>query len=247
MAEREIERWITVNGARVPIFAGESEKDAINRSIADRNEKTRQEQIARNKEEADRQNEKPNSLTSKTGLWHDPEYDRVVSADAIKSQYEKMVEEDILDPNKTSLEKFAKDNFTELDNKKVAYYKEMGMKFPSTITKSVSTTIKANPKMRTESGMAEVMYGKPFKKLTESQKNNVTTAVEGYKEALTKIAKSHLAKVNTSGASNKALYDEADKLAKRNGVSNKLVQKDAFNEFSRLYGEYWSKKNKKED
>lgn len=54
MAEREIERWITVNGTRVPIFAGESEKDAINRSIAKSNSDKMEQDIKRNKEQAEK-------------------------------------------------------------------------------------------------------------------------------------------------------------------------------------------------
>ena len=58
MSEREIERWITVNGARVPIFKGESQSDAISRSIAERNEKLKDAQIAKAKEQADELNTK---------------------------------------------------------------------------------------------------------------------------------------------------------------------------------------------
>lgn len=62
MAEREIERWITVNGARVPIFNGESQKDAVNRAIAKENEKNKEQQIAKNQEERDRLNGKPTDV-----------------------------------------------------------------------------------------------------------------------------------------------------------------------------------------
>lgn len=45
MAEREIERWITVKGRRVPIYSGQSTEDAI-----------KEMQIARNQEEAKKRN-----------------------------------------------------------------------------------------------------------------------------------------------------------------------------------------------
>ena len=43
MAEREIERWITVNGTRVPIFKGESVEDAIKRKIGNKKETDKKE------------------------------------------------------------------------------------------------------------------------------------------------------------------------------------------------------------
>lgn len=58
MAEREIERWITVNGEHIPIFKGQSVKDAVNKAIAKHNEKKKEKDIQRNKEEADRLNGK---------------------------------------------------------------------------------------------------------------------------------------------------------------------------------------------
>lgn len=66
MAEREVERWITVNGTKVPIFAGESEKDAINRSIAKSNSDKREHDIAQNKEQADKLNGKDGQGTKKS-------------------------------------------------------------------------------------------------------------------------------------------------------------------------------------
>ena len=71
MAEREIERWITVNGSRIPIFKGESEKDAVNRSIADKNEKTKNEQIAKRKEDIDKLNGKSTSQKNAEALGID--------------------------------------------------------------------------------------------------------------------------------------------------------------------------------
>ena len=51
MAEREVKQWITVNGKHVPIFDGETEKQAINRAIAKDNEDIKEKQIAKNKEQ----------------------------------------------------------------------------------------------------------------------------------------------------------------------------------------------------
>lgn len=50
--------WITINGRHVLIKDGESATDAINRSIAEQNEKTKEDQIARNKKEANALNGK---------------------------------------------------------------------------------------------------------------------------------------------------------------------------------------------
>ena len=58
MAEREVERWITVNGQHIPIFKGESKQDAYNRYVAEVNEDTKQKQIAKHKSEADKLNGK---------------------------------------------------------------------------------------------------------------------------------------------------------------------------------------------
>ena len=69
MTEREIERWITVNGARVPIFVGESSQDAINRHIANQNANKQESDIAKAKEEADRLNKKEENYSHIT-LYH---------------------------------------------------------------------------------------------------------------------------------------------------------------------------------
>lgn len=55
---REIEQWVTINGTHVPIYSGESKQDAINRAIAEKNEDTKNAQIVKNKEQADRLNGK---------------------------------------------------------------------------------------------------------------------------------------------------------------------------------------------
>ena len=52
---KEVEKLITVNGVHIPIFKGESKKDAINRFVAKKNDDIKQKQIAKNKEEADLQ------------------------------------------------------------------------------------------------------------------------------------------------------------------------------------------------
>ena len=55
---REIETWITMNGQHIPIYKVESKQDAVNRAIANKNEDTKEKQIARNKAESDRLNGK---------------------------------------------------------------------------------------------------------------------------------------------------------------------------------------------
>lgn len=62
MADREPVAWITVNGKHVPIYEGESKQDAINRSIAKKNEDTKARQIAENKKQADKLNESEKKL-----------------------------------------------------------------------------------------------------------------------------------------------------------------------------------------
>ncbi len=57
MAQQEGE-WITVNGRHIIIGSGESREEAINRSIANKNADKKNEQIAKNKEQADKLNGK---------------------------------------------------------------------------------------------------------------------------------------------------------------------------------------------
>lgn len=52
--------WITVNGRHVFIGGGETPSEAINRSIAQKNEETKERQIANRKAEADKLNGKNN-------------------------------------------------------------------------------------------------------------------------------------------------------------------------------------------
>ena len=58
MSEREVVGWFTMNGNHIPIFKGESQQDAVNRAIADSNEKQKQSDIAKNKQQADKLNGK---------------------------------------------------------------------------------------------------------------------------------------------------------------------------------------------
>ena len=63
MAEREIVDWFTANGKHIPIHEGESKEDAYkryNKSVANKNEDTKQKQIAKNKEQADKLNAQKN-------------------------------------------------------------------------------------------------------------------------------------------------------------------------------------------
>lgn len=68
-------KWITVNGRHILLQDGESPKDAINRSIAEKNEDIKEQQIARAKKEADRLNGKkelpdPNRVDPKVVKAH---------------------------------------------------------------------------------------------------------------------------------------------------------------------------------
>ena len=51
--------WITVNGRHIMLGGGESVQDAINRSIAKKNEELKEKQIKQNKDQADKLNGKP--------------------------------------------------------------------------------------------------------------------------------------------------------------------------------------------
>ena len=64
MAKKVVD-WFTMNGKHIPIYKGESKEDAVNRAIADKNESIKQEQIAKNKAEADKLNEKSQSKSQK--------------------------------------------------------------------------------------------------------------------------------------------------------------------------------------
>ena len=55
MATKEPEAWITVNGKRVPIFAGESKADAVKNALS-KDQDTKEKQINQNKKEADKRN-----------------------------------------------------------------------------------------------------------------------------------------------------------------------------------------------
>jgi len=63
VTQKEPKDWITVNGKHIPIFEGESKDDAYNRYVAKTNEDTKEKQIAKHKEEADRLNGKIPKIT----------------------------------------------------------------------------------------------------------------------------------------------------------------------------------------
>ena len=73
MAEREVEKWITVNGKHIPVFKGESQQDAYNRSVAKMNEDKKKADIERYKKESDKLNGKSTSSKPwskwKVGDW----------------------------------------------------------------------------------------------------------------------------------------------------------------------------------
>lgn len=60
MADREPVAWITMHGTHVPIYAGDTKDDIYNRSVANRNADTKEKQIAKNKEQADKLNSEKN-------------------------------------------------------------------------------------------------------------------------------------------------------------------------------------------
>jgi len=62
---REVKQWITVEGQHIPIFEGQSKQDAVNSFIAKKNEDTKEKQIAKNKEQADKLNGKKDTLESR--------------------------------------------------------------------------------------------------------------------------------------------------------------------------------------
>ena len=67
MADRKPIDFITVNHQHIPIFEGESKQDAYNKAIAKYNEDTKQRQIAKNKEQADKLNGKGKSIQKSGG------------------------------------------------------------------------------------------------------------------------------------------------------------------------------------
>ena len=82
--QREVEKWITVNGKHIPVFKGESTNDAYNRVVAKDNEDIKQKQIAKRKEETDKLNGK--SLRQKNAEALGLDYNKL-NADLIK-EYE---------------------------------------------------------------------------------------------------------------------------------------------------------------
>ena len=62
MAEREVEKWITVNGKHVPVYKGESSQDAFNRATVKQAEDKKARDIARNQEAANKASGKASSL-----------------------------------------------------------------------------------------------------------------------------------------------------------------------------------------
>ena len=64
MAERKITGWFTMNGNHIPIYEGETTRDAMNRAVAKMNEDKKNEQIKKNKEQADKLNGKSEESNS---------------------------------------------------------------------------------------------------------------------------------------------------------------------------------------
>ena len=57
MADREVKTWVTINGAHVPIYEGDSKQDVLNRAITKHNEDVKNKQIAHNSEQAKQLNQ----------------------------------------------------------------------------------------------------------------------------------------------------------------------------------------------
>ena len=53
MSERKVVSWITIKGIHIPIFEKESEQDAVNKSIAKKNEEIKQRQIENNRKQVE--------------------------------------------------------------------------------------------------------------------------------------------------------------------------------------------------
>ena len=53
MAKREVKDWITVNGQHIPLYEGDTKDKAVARYIANKNEDTKNKQIAENQKQAD--------------------------------------------------------------------------------------------------------------------------------------------------------------------------------------------------
>ena len=68
MAERKITGWFTMNGNHIPIYEGETTRDAMNRAVAKMNEDKKNEQIKKNKEQADKLNGKRSEQDDKKNI-----------------------------------------------------------------------------------------------------------------------------------------------------------------------------------
>ena len=58
--ERDIERWVTINGVHIPVFKSSGIKSTVNKNLDDR-----EKQINNNKKQADKLNKKPASTSRK--------------------------------------------------------------------------------------------------------------------------------------------------------------------------------------
>lgn len=82
MSEKKVVSWFTMNGKHIPIYEGESKDDAVRRSVVLDNEAKKQADIKRNKEEADKLNNKK-SLSSASSI-HD--YKKLMSEAKTKEE-----------------------------------------------------------------------------------------------------------------------------------------------------------------
>ena len=125
---KEVKQWITMNGQHIPIYDGESKEDAVNRAIANKNEDTRQKQIANNKKEADRLNGKKVSvydrefgINPKNGLKVNDGTPYKTWGDAINESIDQVCKTDLLSPHKNEIKAYVEskiDSLVAQDDKK---------------------------------------------------------------------------------------------------------------------------------
>ena len=153
MAQQEGE-WITVNGRHIMIGAGESREEAINRAIANKNADKKNEQIAKNKEQADKLNGKQ----------------KVLGTDEIQDKFTSYLKEN---KNGDSPEKIVKD-----------FEKKLGQKIPDRFKERLITQVKMDKGSLTKNDLstntksiysdtAKKMLGKDWFELRHHEKAKV--------------------------------------------------------------------------
>lgn len=243
--EREIERWITVHGARVPIFKGQSVEEAIRESVGKRGTGKKhadEKKIA----EAHKEWEKSQYGSFKPGArltGIDNAKDRV---DTLKKELKKHPDDmhtqeikNALAKAQAAYNKFKKgeDGYSDKENfktakewdaqeKQAAKKADAGIETPVGNTHSKRSLERKNArsyaemqeeKRRREAGEQKNFGKKDFSHLSEHS-------------AIQKMAEEHVDKImnRPGGAANKELYDAADKFAEKYGLDKKKVEEAAF-------------------